>query len=333
MPQLQLSWRHHYIPEFYLKRWCAANGKLVEFSKPYRNIVKPKRVSPRETGFIDRLYALEGLPEIYSAQVESEFFRPIDGLAATVLQKMESNTKLLEAEERVAWTQFLISLIYRTPENIAATQARLSESLLVTSKEAERRWRKSWEPGRPKTLRAAMEQAIEEDPTRVRRQVLEIVAGNSSSEKIGTGIARMFWGSMRMPLTVPGLYASDRPLHWYGGLEDENCHILMPLGPKRVFWATRTSAMAETIRSQQPETIAKFLNEQTVRRARKYVYSMSDAGLKFVQENMGTDQEASLIDLLTKLPSDKELRQRDKKFNPSRAPRSYSKAAILKPLR
>ncbi|MHC2019986.1 DUF4238 domain-containing protein [Methylobacterium sp. CM6247] len=332
MPQLQSPWRHHYIPEFYLKRWCAVNGKLVEFSKPYRDIVKPKRASPRETGFIDRLYTLEGLPEIYSGQVESEFFRPVDGRAATVLQKMESNTKVLDAEERVAWTQFLISLIFRTPENISATQARLSESLLVTSKEAERRWRKSWEPGTPKSLREAMKQAIGDDPTRISRQVLEIVAGNSSSEKIANRIVSMSWGWIKMPLTVPGLYASDRPLHWYGGLEDENCHILMPLGPKRVFWATRTSKMAETILSQQPETIGRFLNDQTVRRARKYVYAMSDMGLKFVQEKMGTDQEASLTDLITTLPSDKELQQRDKRFNPSHARRSYSNAALLRPL-
>jgi hypothetical protein len=29
-------WRHHYIPEFYLKRWASGKqGELVQFSKPY----------------------------------------------------------------------------------------------------------------------------------------------------------------------------------------------------------------------------------------------------------------------------------------------------------
>jgi hypothetical protein len=329
LTQKQVSWRHHYIPEFYLKRWCDKNGKLVEFSKPYGDIVKPKRVSPKQTGFTNRLYALEGLPESLSSQVEDEFFKPVDGRAAQVLAKIESNTSILEAKDRVAWAQFLVSLVFRNPENVAATRLRLSQSLTVTTREAERRWRRVREAGFPKTLREAMEQALRNDPTRVSRQAIEIVAGNTSSEKIGNGIVRMLWGSIRMPVGVSGLFSSDRPLHWYGGLEDENCHILMPIGPKRIFWATKTAKMAAIIRSRPPDIIAQFINEQSARRARKFVYAMSDTKLAYIQKNMGTAQESSLTDLMTKLPSDKEMRERDKKFNPSRSRRRASSAALL----
>ncbi|QIJ75060.1 DUF4238 domain-containing protein [Methylobacterium sp. NI91] len=330
-PQQQVSWRHHYIPEFYLKRWCAGNGKLVEFSKPYGNEVKPKRVSPRQTGFIDRLYALEGLPESLSSQVEDDFFRPVDNRAADVLKKIESDTNNLEAEERVAWTQFLISLIFRTPENVSATRKRLSDSLTATTRAAERRWRRIRGPGFPRTLREAMEQAIASDPMRVSRYALEVVAGNTSSEKIGNAIVRMLWGSMRMPMGIPGLFSSDRPLHWFGGLGDADCHILMPVGPKRIFWATNTIDMAALIRSQPPEILARFVNEHSVRRARKFVYAMSDMELAYVQANMGIDQESSIVDLMTKLPSDKELRERTRRFGPSRVRRNASAAALFQP--
>jgi hypothetical protein len=68
-------WRHHFIPEFYLKRWCLGGTKLVQFSRPYGSTVKPKRLSPRETGFVDQLYSLEGLDPSVAEQLEEGYFR------------------------------------------------------------------------------------------------------------------------------------------------------------------------------------------------------------------------------------------------------------------
>lgn len=317
MPQEQTSWRHHYIPEFYLKRWCAGNGKLVEFSRPFGETVKPKRVSPKATGFMDRLYALEGLPGVISAAVEHEFFRPVDSEAAIVLNKMEAGQTSFDARERAAWTQFLISLVFRHPESIAATKVRLFDSLAETTVDAERRWRRTRQLGDPRTLREAMLREIERNPVRVARQAIELIAALTSSERIGKGLYRMLWGSMRMPLTVPALLTSDRPLHWFGGLEDTDCHILLPTGPKSIFWAVNTREMAVMLTTQPRETIARFVNEHTVRRARRFVYGLGDSHLIYVQKYMGTGQELSVADLITKLPSAGELRRRNKVFNPS----------------
>ena len=33
--------KHHYLPVFYLKQWAGKDGRLCEFSRPYKN-VKPK---------------------------------------------------------------------------------------------------------------------------------------------------------------------------------------------------------------------------------------------------------------------------------------------------
>jgi hypothetical protein len=71
-------WRHHYIPEFYLRQWAAKNGQLVEYSKPWGDIVKPKRVYPRQTGFEDRLNELSGLPEDTRQHLEKHFYSPVD---------------------------------------------------------------------------------------------------------------------------------------------------------------------------------------------------------------------------------------------------------------
>ncbi len=56
--------KHHYIPKFYLRRWMLDGARLVEFSRPRPGSaeVKPKRVYPGQTGYVNRLYELRGLP-------------------------------------------------------------------------------------------------------------------------------------------------------------------------------------------------------------------------------------------------------------------------------
>lgn len=301
MPQTEISWRHHYIPEFYLKKWCCDKGFLVQFSKPHRNIVKPKRRYPRQTGFVDKLYALEGVPAEASPIVEDQFFKPLDGRAATVLHKMEGGTRSFTAAERVAWTQFLMSLMFRHPENVEAMKRRLFDTLVKTSPSAEWRWRRQWQPGEPRTLAEAMRLELGRDPSQVQRRALELVAEISGSENLGTRIARMMWGSIQLPIGIDPLFTSDRPLLRYGSLEDEWCHIMMPIGPRRFFWATNSREMAERIMMQRPETTARFVNEQIVRRAVGFVYAMSDRNLAYVQQNMSKEADPSIAEMVAML--------------------------------
>src|SRR5580704_19752927 len=56
--------KHHYIPVFYLKKWTAQDGRLWEFSRPYKTPegqpkpdiksipVKARHTYPDATGFI-----------------------------------------------------------------------------------------------------------------------------------------------------------------------------------------------------------------------------------------------------------------------------------------
>lgn len=316
MPQSQVSWRHHYIPEFYLKRWCGRDGKLVQFSRPHGDEVKPHRVAPRSTGFERNLYRLDGLPEALAAAAEQDFFRPVDEEASVILTKFERGERAFTGLDRAAWTQFLVSLVFRNPENVAATKTRLLDSLVETTAASERRWELHRLPDDPLTLREAMQLEIERDPAQVSRQTIHLIAAVTSSERIGSALYGMQWGIIRMPYFIPGLLTSDRPLHWFGGLGDTACHILMPITPKLVFWAVNTDAMARLIVCQPFETLARFLNEQTVRRARRFAYAMTDGPLPFVQQLIGQEDEISVADQVTRVPSAGEVRRFKKAFNP-----------------
>jgi hypothetical protein len=51
--------RHHYIPTSYLERWAGPDGRVCQFSGPYRNVVVPTRRHPEATGFLERGYELQ----------------------------------------------------------------------------------------------------------------------------------------------------------------------------------------------------------------------------------------------------------------------------------
>lgn len=138
------SCRHHYLPEFYLKRWASREGRLVEFSRPWADVVKPKRVYPRETGFVDRRKELQGLSREVAHAVEEKFFSPVDSEAADVLTRIERNETDFSGDERSAWARFVLSLVFRVPEIYPKARDQLAEEVARTSAAAlHRRWRQA----------------------------------------------------------------------------------------------------------------------------------------------------------------------------------------------
>src|SRR5512143_983978 len=107
--------KHHYGPQFLLRRWTNAAGKL----RTYRirdGRLTWKDLGPRYTGYENGLYALlAGALGFADDHLEKRLFGPIDNGAAKVLDKLEQHDVLTE-DEHIAWTFFLCSLRVRQPD-------------------------------------------------------------------------------------------------------------------------------------------------------------------------------------------------------------------------
>ncbi len=79
--------RHHYIPIFYLKQWSGEDGRICEFSKPHDR-VKPRKVHPTGTAYMDGLNAVHGLPREEEQYLEDVFYKTADDDAARALRHM-----------------------------------------------------------------------------------------------------------------------------------------------------------------------------------------------------------------------------------------------------
>src|SRR5258708_33202485 len=121
---------HLFLPQFYQRRWVGPDGRLCRFSKPYGDLIVAKRVSPKGTGGQDRLYSLTGAPADQAQRIETGFMHPVDTLASDALNMLENGDPRLkhEAKYRSAWSRFVMSLMMRTPEDIARLQRAVREA-------------------------------------------------------------------------------------------------------------------------------------------------------------------------------------------------------------
>jgi hypothetical protein len=109
--------KHHYVPQFLLRRWCNDAGKLQSFSVRDGRVLQ-RSLAPRSTGYENALYAVVanalGIDEDH---LERKLFSPIDSDAAIALGKIERR-EAISNDDKIAWAFFLNSLpSKRRPED------------------------------------------------------------------------------------------------------------------------------------------------------------------------------------------------------------------------
>lgn len=279
------SWRHHYIPVFYLKQWTGSDGRLVQYSRPFRDIVARNRVSPKQTGFEDRLNELADLPEPDRQRLETHFYSPVDSSAALVMHALQAGRTEFNQRERLGWSRFLTSLIVRNPENVQAATVRLTELVSQGDTGSEQRYQAARRPNDPATYSEYVQQAaLRGELSSSAKQVVASVINNGV---LVNQLMNMQWGVLTLPFDAPPLLTSDRPIAMYNQLFNPACEILLPLGPKVLFYAVNDPELARSFGALQADQVASTMNEVVVRRAEKYVYAMSDRHLDYVRTNMG----------------------------------------------
>jgi hypothetical protein len=96
----------------------------------------------------------------------------------------------------------------------------------------------------------------------------------------------MIWGSLSLPVWTEALMTSDRPVLRFLGLGADNAYIVMPIGPKHIFYAVNSPHVAQTLADYPAAKLAAEINTQIVEQAHRYVYATTDKPLPFVQQHM-----------------------------------------------
>jgi hypothetical protein len=279
--------RHHYLPQFFLKEWTGDDGRLERFTKPYRNKLDIKRRPTKAVGWWDDLYiAPEGDPH-KSHFLEWGFFKQLDDGAARVLRKLNATPiPALSVEEISSWSTFLMSLLHRTPENLAAykeTAGRIYDEVVPELRD---RYDELRTPGDPETVEEYEASLTPEDRERaVMRNFAHVIA----NPNIGRFLNQLHWSAIDRPDDCPDYLLSDDPLARMNGLKKPDGHLAIPVSPRRLAVGVYDKNFLEELRRLRPRDLVRRMNTWTVEGARHFVVSTDLRQTRFIDNRFGAN--------------------------------------------
>ncbi|MCP3386184.1 DUF4238 domain-containing protein [Bradyrhizobium sp. CCGUVB4N] len=280
---------HHYIPEFYLQEWADGETRqLIEFCRRHKDVVVARPTAPAGTGYVPGLYKDRDAPKGEEYVIEERLMSSIDNWASKALQQFKTMGSLpgsLESQEALGWCRFLYSLIVRNPDHLEVIREKLRTmdrtEILEYVRDDYPRIRRPEDPENFDEYKADFIKSPPDiDPVKVLPTLMR-------SKRVFRVIASFKWHTMTMNTPKYPLLTSDRPVIMTNGLVSDHAHLVMPIGPRRLFIATRTMETFESFKQRHPKEFAKAINDRICLQARKFVYGSDKSQLRFVSNRLG----------------------------------------------
>lgn len=282
----QQSFRHHYIPIFYLQAWTDVCGKLYEFSRP-RFQVTSKHVVPKGTGFERHLYTIAGLPKEQQSVLEDKFFRDIDTTASDALRYMiNTGGHNMNVHLRNGWSRFLNSLRQRQPEQVA----RLKKMSLERLEGILERVKVEAGSGKVPSLPAGV--TFDQFAGHMRQSVrdkdwADVLQYVIDSNNVGLFISNMRWSLVNVQNSGQRFLTSDRPVVATNGVNHPEGYIMLPISPTLLFTALNNVEMENRLRYTDSRSLVNQVNDLVAKQAQRFVYSADERLLRFVEDRLG----------------------------------------------
>ena len=290
-PAMSTPHDHHFIPAFYLAQWCADPAsdasRLVEYSIPYPGKLVAKLVGRRATGFERDLYAFPELPPDKAQFIEQQFFDYADRVAADALQMLLAGHIRWTSETRSAWSRFVIGVHLRHPDAIPELRAAARSVWNGNGETFQREYELIRTPDDPPTFD---ERIAKIDPLVPIKVEVNAIIKMVDNEKINGLINNMIWDVLDVSGASHQLLTSDRPVV-ISKLKDPGGSIIMPISPTKLFLAVNDGRWLQSVRAERKRNIVSRANQQTIERARRFVWAADNSQEAFIRKYMGKKRE------------------------------------------
>jgi hypothetical protein len=286
---MELPRKHHYKPAFFLSRWAGKDERLCEM-KLIRGKLVAKRRHPDGTGYIKDLYRTDGVPEEISQDLETKFMSPLDNDAATALDKIASDQSL-DANDRIAWARFMLSLLYRNRECVELIKTHMTEIRSEATLALEPDWAAQRGPLHETTLAEA---SAARRPAAANIDASNMLVDIIANSRAIPDIASMHWTRIDLRKSTIPLLTSDRPLVFVG-LSDPKAHMALPIGPRDLFVAAFDEQITKALPNVDPTKLAWQMNRDIVSLGRQFVWAVDDAQMDFVRTYIGSAPDREII--------------------------------------
>lgn len=265
--------RHHYVPEFYLRRW-ATDGLVCGYYWDHRsNSLRLKKRGAKAFCHEVDLYKFSSESKERSHLLETVFLGTVDDKAGKIIDKIaKGDLQSLTNDEECDWARFLMSLEVRRPSVVGFLKGHASKDFidaLDTNAEFLSEMERFDIQGRPSEILGSEITSRNED-----RMLLRIPRAIDDPE-IGKHYRRMSWLTKKLSTGGVDLVVADRPIIREGGIETPHNLWCLPLNPDTAFFCSNNRNLLVKIEHANARQLSKAINRCSVEQAEKYVFDIS----------------------------------------------------------
>lgn len=283
---------HHYIPQFYLRPWLGPDHKLQEFRRGYGGRIQIGRYGTKVTGCAKDLYTLPGVTEDTKQNVEKFFMSFVDNAAVKARDMMLNGEIPKDAETRHSWARFLISLVFRNPEEVGKFKREHRQNLLTPDADFQRQYAEKRRYSDPELFEDWM---LLNDPTFFERESVLTMTRLMEHQNVLRLIRMMEWRVIDTSRMSRRLLTSDRPVMMSNGLAHYHGHYAIPLSPTKLFIGFRFRDFADEFCATPLGHIIRAVNHAAIGQAQKYVYGVDASLASEVRKQMGKLEPPSFV--------------------------------------
>ena len=284
--------KHHYIPQFYLKQWEGADGKLQVFLRRGDGRIVTKRLARKASGYEVDLYKLPGAPPEREHEIERMFMALVDDDAVRVRNGMLASVIPKEQQKRFAWARFVLSLVVRNPEELKSFKTDYARYLLMPDPEFQARYAAARQADDPELFE---EWIVKTDPTYAERQAVVTLTHLIENRNVLRLLRTMNWRIIDTSSVSRRLMTSDRPVIMTNGMVHYSGHYALPISPDRLFLATTTVQFADEFCAMPAGKIVREVNRMIIGQGRKFIYALDDGNLAEVRRGFSKLEAPSLL--------------------------------------
>lgn len=275
---------HHYIPQFYLKRWARANGQLSVMRLVHGRKVAPSDKYPAGTGYLTDLYRTEGVSEDQAQHLETNFMGPLDNAASRALERILAlDPSPWNGDAQKAWAIFLLSLMFRNPETVEELRNVIAEIWNVAISELEADYKNRRLPDYPETFEEFVKQV---DPATPQIVATNYIMETIANERIGPGLVGLHWSVIRTPPSVHPFITSDRPIVRPMPLSDPAAYVALPADPHTLFLASKRWGLEKELSTYRSSELVDHINYAVMSQARQFVWAVDEQQIENVQKHI-----------------------------------------------
>jgi hypothetical protein len=285
--------RHHYIPEFLLKRWADENGQVMGFTAPVPGKIHRKRVFPSQIGFARDLYRSPRTDPVAAQALETGFFSALDNLAAKALDTLLiAERRTLHRESLEIWCVFIFALLHRNPAYFEALIEGGKRQFGVVLTDLAQRYEAVRNSNDP-TCFEGFVSGLGEDYAKTR--TFDIIPSLILNSNIIAFLHQMHWAVLCTGGMRPNLLLSDDPLVRTNGLRIDGGHVALPISPDHLMIGAWQREKLLELQRMPPAHLIQQVNQQTVGAARYFVVSTDERQARFIENRFGKTPRSPLI--------------------------------------